>query len=210
MSKEYYERTKPSLKTVLLSLRFGNRGDEFDWALNAARDSLAESLTPHALGPEGKGAIIIDTNVRSELRLPNPDQNVVTWFGAQAEKDLAIASFSVAEIEYGIAMTAKSNTTLLAQLTAWLEAILATQRILPLDATAAQVLGRMHAIPALRNLATTPPHARRPRFGGDLVIAAIAVAHNAAVATRNRDDFRLIARHCPGLSGVDPWTARTF
>jgi predicted nucleic acid-binding protein len=91
-----------------------------------------------------------------------------------------------------------------------LEAVLTTQRVLPLDATAARALGCLHAVPALRNLATTPPNARKPRFGGDLVIAAIAVAHNATVATRNRDDFALIARHCPGLSGVDPWTGRTF
>ena len=154
--------------------------------------------------------VILDTNVLSELRLPSPDQNVVSWFGEQAEQDLAIASFSVAEIEYGIAMTPMSNAALVAQLTSWLQAVLATQRIRPLDAAAAQVLGRLHAVAALRNLATTSPHARRPRFGGDLVIAAIAVAHNAAVATRNLDDFRLIARHCPGLSGVDPWTGQTF
>jgi predicted nucleic acid-binding protein len=154
--------------------------------------------------------VILATNVLSELRLPTPDQNVVAWLGEQAEQDLAIASFSVAEIEYGIAVAPKSKPTLIGQLTAWLEAILATQRILPLDAAAAQVLGRLYAVPALRNLATMPPNARKPRFGGDLAIAAIAAAHNAAVATRNRDDFLLIARHCPGLSGVDPWTGRSF
>jgi hypothetical protein len=68
----------------------------------------------------------------------------------------------------------------------------------------------LHAVPALRNLATTPPNARKPRSGGELAIAAIAAAHNSAVATRSLDDFRLIARHCPGLSGVDPWTGRSF
>ncbi len=56
VSKEYYERTKPSLKTVLLSLRFGNRGDEFDAVLDTARIGLAESLTPNAFNPENKGA----------------------------------------------------------------------------------------------------------------------------------------------------------
>jgi toxin FitB len=154
--------------------------------------------------------VILDTNVLSELRLPNPDGSVAAWFGRHAEEDLAIASLSVAEIEYGVAMTHRSNSTLRAQLAAWLEAILATQHILPLDAAAAQILGRLQAVPALRNLATTSPNARKPRFGGDLVIAAIAVAHNAAVATRNRGDFQLIARHCPGLSGVDPWTGQAF
>jgi prevent-host-death family protein len=55
VSKEYYERTKPSLKTVLMSLRFGSRGDEFDSALDKARSGLAESLTPQVLDPETKG-----------------------------------------------------------------------------------------------------------------------------------------------------------
>jgi hypothetical protein len=55
VSKEYYERTKPNLKTVLMSLRFGNRGDEFDAALDEARGSLSGSLTPQVLGPENKG-----------------------------------------------------------------------------------------------------------------------------------------------------------
>jgi prevent-host-death family protein len=54
VSKEYYERTKPSLKTVLLSLRFGHRGDEFDSALEKAAGHLAASLTPHAFSPEHK------------------------------------------------------------------------------------------------------------------------------------------------------------
>jgi prevent-host-death family protein len=54
VSKEYYERTKPSLKTVLMSMRFGNRSDEFDSVLDQARSNLAESLTPHAFSPENK------------------------------------------------------------------------------------------------------------------------------------------------------------
>jgi prevent-host-death family protein len=55
VSKEYFERTKPSLKTILQAMRFGSRGDEFDSALNEARGNLAESLTPHAFSPENKG-----------------------------------------------------------------------------------------------------------------------------------------------------------
>jgi toxin FitB len=76
--------------------------------------------------------IVLDTDVLSELRLPNPNTNVTAWFAAQSPADLAIASFSVAEIEYGIARIAQS--ALASKLTAWLDAIVATQRILPLDA----------------------------------------------------------------------------
>jgi hypothetical protein len=155
-----------------------------------------------------KVTIVLDTDVLSELRLPNCDPNVTAWFAAQPPADLAVASFSVAEIEYGIARI--TQTVLATQLTAWLNSIVATQRILPLDADGARVFGRLLAVPALRNLIASPPRARKPRFAGDLAIAATAVAHQAAVATRNVGDFRLIAQHCAGLAGVDPWTGQAF
>ena len=124
--------------------------------------------------------------------------------------DLAIASFSVAEIECGIAMTPRSNTTLRAQLAAWLEAILATQRILPLDAAAARILGRLHAVPALRNLATTPPHARH-RASAETLSSRPSLRRTTPPSRPvTATIFQLIARHCPGLSGVDPWTGQTF
>jgi predicted nucleic acid-binding protein len=148
--------------------------------------------------------IILDTNVLSELRLAAPDANVAAWFAAQPEREIAVASFSIAEIAYGIASA--TSARLITPLSAWLDSILATQRILPLDGPAARLLGRLYAVPALRHLALTPPGARKPRFGGDLTIAATAVVNEATVATRNVADFRLIASHCPGLSVVDPWS----
>ena len=152
---------------------------------------------------------VLDIGVLSELRLPNPDPNVTAWFATQPAADLAIASFSVAEIEYGIAKIPQSGL-LSTQLTAWLNSIVATQLVLPLDADAARIFGRLLAVPALRNLIASPPQARKPRFAGDLAIAATAVAHQAGVATHNLSDFRLIAQHCPGLAGIDPWTRQTF
>lgn len=49
LSKEYYERTGPDLKSVLLSYRFGERGDAFDAALAEARPTLGAALTPQGL-----------------------------------------------------------------------------------------------------------------------------------------------------------------
>ena len=152
---------------------------------------------------------VLDTVVLSELRLPNPDPNVTAWFAAQPSADLAIASFSVAEIEYGIARNPRDGA-LATQLTAWLNSIVATQLVLPLDAAAARIFGRLLAVPALRNQIHSSSQARKPRFAGDLAIAATAVAHQAGVATRNLSYFRLIAQHCPGLAGIDPWTRQTF
>jgi prevent-host-death family protein len=55
VSKEYYEKTKPSLKSVLLSHRFGERGDMFDKVLEESRATLGASLVPDNLSPEKKG-----------------------------------------------------------------------------------------------------------------------------------------------------------
>ena len=52
VSKEYYEHTKPSLKTVLLSHRFGERGDAFDKMLEEVRATVGASLVPHNLSVE--------------------------------------------------------------------------------------------------------------------------------------------------------------
>ncbi len=127
--------------------------------------------------------VILDTKVLSELRLPTPDQNVVAWLVEQAEQDLAIASFSVAEIEYGVAVAPESKPTLIAQLTAWRDAILATQRVLPLDAAAAQVLGRLTACLPRE---TSPPR-RRTR-------ANLRGAADVAAAQSERSGPRCVAR----------------
>ena len=55
VSKEYYERTKPGLKSVLLSHRFGERGDMFDTALGDARAMVGTGLVPDDPGSEVKG-----------------------------------------------------------------------------------------------------------------------------------------------------------
>jgi prevent-host-death family protein len=55
VSKEYYEQTKPSLKSVLLSYRFGERGDAFDTGLKEARAVLGTTLSPANFSLETKG-----------------------------------------------------------------------------------------------------------------------------------------------------------
>lgn len=153
---------------------------------------------------------ILDTDVLSELRLPSPAPSVAGWLAGLAADDIALASFTITEIEYGIAMLPARDAGFASRLKTWLEMILATHRVLPLDAGAASVLGRMYAIPALRSLAVTHPRAARPKFGGDLAIAATAISHGAAVASRNHRDFALIAQHFPKLAGIDPFTGRSF
>lgn len=152
---------------------------------------------------------ILDTNVVSGLRQPRRDPRLTAWLAVQLSDEIALASFTVTEIEFGIAQRPKADA-FASQLTEWLDRIVATNRILPLEAEAARLLGRMYATPALRHLATTHPDMVRPRFGGDLIIAATAIAHAARVATRNVRDFKLIAHHFTELRGIDPFTGSEF
>jgi prevent-host-death family protein len=55
VSKDYYERTKPNLRSVLLSHRFGERGDMFDTALEEARATLGTTLAPEDFRLESRG-----------------------------------------------------------------------------------------------------------------------------------------------------------
>jgi prevent-host-death family protein len=50
VSKEYFEQTRPNLKTALLSFRFGQRSDAFDRSLRKARGDLADALQPREPG----------------------------------------------------------------------------------------------------------------------------------------------------------------
>jgi len=151
--------------------------------------------------------IVLDTNVLSELRLPEPDPGVRRWFDAIDPEQAAIASFTIAEIHYGIAALRARDPVFAEKSQIWAQTLTDTTPILPLNARAGAILGQMLANPALRPLAVTPPQVRRPRFGGALIIAATALAHGAGVATRNSADFTLIATHWPDLSVINPWAA---
>jgi prevent-host-death family protein len=64
VSKEYFEQTRPNLKTALLSFRFGERGDAFDRTLGEARALTGRALQPRDL--EGQGGADGSRHGRSE------------------------------------------------------------------------------------------------------------------------------------------------
>jgi predicted nucleic acid-binding protein len=149
--------------------------------------------------------VILDTNVLSELRRPRPDLRVLAWLDAAPEDDIVVAVPTVTEIERGIALLEPKSPADAKAIAGWLDGVLATRRVLPMDAVAARFLGRMVAVPDLHDLAITHSRASRPQLGADLAIAAIALGQGAAVATRNLRDFRRIQQHFPALRLVDPF-----
>lgn len=53
VSREYFDRTRPDLKSVLLSCQFGEPGDAFDQALDEARGLIGAAFMPVPLPETG-------------------------------------------------------------------------------------------------------------------------------------------------------------
>lgn len=136
--------------------------------------------------------IIVDTNVVSELLCPAPALLVESWLGRQDAAEIHFTAVSEAELRRGVAiMPAGRRRDALAEA---IEGILREDfrgRILPFDSPAAVAYA---AISAARQAAG------RPISQFDCQIAAIALANEAAVATRNVRDFE----GC-GIEVIDPW-----
>lgn len=139
--------------------------------------------------------IILDTNVVSELMKPSPHAAVTNWLGRQPRHDLSTTSITKAEILYGIARLPDGRRK--TGLAADAERMFRDDFPLPLFAFDDAAAGRYAGILDARR------RAGRPMTTLDAQIAAIALAANAAVATRNVSDFE----GC-GLNLVDPWVIR--
>lgn len=136
--------------------------------------------------------IVLDTNIASELMNPQGSQTVKSWADSQPRERLFTTTITQAEILYGIAILPEGNRKQRLQDAA--HAVFHEEfvnQILPFDQEAAGYF------------ATIAAYCRRqgaPISQFDAQIAAICRAHQAAVATRNVDDFA----HC-GIEIINPW-----
>ncbi|WP_027883167.1 type II toxin-antitoxin system VapC family toxin [Meiothermus rufus] len=137
--------------------------------------------------------VLLDTNVLSEFMRPQPSAQVVSWLDRQPAKEVWISAISRAEIELGLALMprGKRQAALARAAQAMFDEDFAG-RCLPFDEVAASHYAR---IVSLRI------RAGRPISVEDAQIAAIALAHNMVLATRNTADFARIK----GLVLVNPW-----
>lgn len=134
--------------------------------------------------------ILVDTNVLSETARPSPDARVLAWLKSETDQ-LRLPAIALAELHYGIAKLPQSRKR--SELEAWLERIERqfARRIVSFDKAAAKTHGELRA--RLRSLG-------KPVDAPDSYIAAIALARNLPVATRNRAHFEL-----SGVELIDPW-----
>jgi predicted nucleic acid-binding protein len=132
--------------------------------------------------------IVLDTMVLSELRKRRPAVKVVEWLGRQRESDLYLSVVSLGEIERGIEQQRKTNPEFALELARWLETLqqLYADRLLPVSASIARRWGVLSA--------------QLGHDSADLLIAATALTHGLAVATRNVRHFK-----ATGVQVVNPF-----
>ena len=138
--------------------------------------------------------ILLDTNIVSELMDPNFDPIVEEWLNKQRFSTLFISSITSAEIEYGITLLPSSHRKRTLRMRADKIFYEYADQFLVFGGNAAQEYGRLRA---------DRKKVGRPIDIADAQIAAIAVAHDLTLATRNIKDFTDI----PRLQLINPWDA---
>lgn len=136
---------------------------------------------------------LIDTNVLSELMRPSPAQQVLDWFAAQTPSQLHTSVVTYAEVLAGIALLAagKRRDAL---------ALAATQMFEEDFAGRCLDFGGL-AVGHYASVRATRQQLGRPIDTADAQIAAIALAANLKLVTRNTKDFEGIDK----LMLVNPW-----
>jgi len=138
--------------------------------------------------------ILLDTNVVSELMRRQSDQTVVEWLGQQARVSLWISAVTLMEIRYGLqAMSGGRRQIETARSFERLLSGVLGNRVAPFDGGAAEQTASLMA-----------SRRARGRTGElkDSMIAGIAIANRATLATRNTTHFEDLP-----VPVVNPWAA---
>lgn len=135
--------------------------------------------------------IILDTNVLSALMRQVPEPKVVAWLDQRPRTSIWISSITILEVRFGLQIMPAGKRRAL--LTEGFEALLKAigDRIAAFDNAAAE---QAAALMASRNKVGRPGELR------DTMIAGIALAHHASLATRNTAHFEDLA-----VPVVNPW-----
>ena len=136
--------------------------------------------------------IILDTNVLSALMRNNPEAVVVDWLDRQPADSVWLTSITVFEARFGLALLPKSRRR--SGLERAFDRVVTedlSNRVLALDSMAAVTAAQ---------LAADRQRAGRVVELRDTLIAGIAQARRATIATRNTSHFEGL-----DVAVVDPW-----
>jgi toxin FitB len=139
-------------------------------------------------------AWLLDTNVLSELRRPNPDARVVAFIAGCPLGQLSISVITLAEIRFGIDLVGDPDRRNL--LHDWL-----TQKVRPMfDGRVLQITEDIML--KWRQLVEEGRKAGHTFSQPDLIITATAIHYNLTVVTRDRSDFDKARARV-----INPWEA---
>ncbi len=132
----------------------------------------------------------MNTNVLSEVRRPRGDAGVKRWISSVPTQDLYLSVLTLGEVRRGIGLLSRRDPVQADLYEAWLVTVLRdyADRVLPVDATAAEEWGRMNMPDPVSIV--------------DGLMAATAKVRNMTFVTRNTAD---VAR--TGVRLLDPFDA---
>jgi predicted nucleic acid-binding protein len=135
---------------------------------------------------------ILDTNVLSALMQQSPDESVIAWLDRQPRTSIWTTSITVLEVRFGLQIMAsgKRRSALIRAFDGLLDKI--SRRVAPFDVAAAEKAADLMASRLQQG---------RPGDLRDTMIAGIALARHATLATRNTPHFADIV-----VPIVNPWT----
>ena len=136
--------------------------------------------------------LLLDTNIISELRRPQPEQRVVAFVAAQPLERLYVSTVTLAEIRFGIELVADVGRR--AELTDWL-----THKVRPMFDQ--RVLPVSEDVMLKWRLMVEEGRKTGHTFSQpDLIIAAIAAHYGLTVVSRDVSDFERAKVPC-----LNPW-----
>jgi toxin FitB len=137
--------------------------------------------------------IVLDTNVLSAMMRPDLNSAIISWLDQQDRDALRMTVISLHEIAYGLSMMPDGKRK---------DALSRT-----FDELQQGDIGiRMLLLPPVAATRAAIARAAAQKAAGDCdvpdaLIAGIALAHGASVATRNVKDFQYF-----GVPLIDPWS----
>lgn len=120
---------------------------------------------------------LLDTDVISEVRKPKPHGAVIAWVLSLQANELFLSAVSIGELQAGVERTRLNDPAKAGEIEIWIEQVIESYRILPMDALCFREWGRL--------MEGTPDELME-----DAMIAAMARVHGLTVATRNEADFK--------------------